>query len=616
MCQHYEPRLVKRRGFLATGVAIVSGCGESVTGRGTSGDRSTNGRSASTATTTRTEAPASPSSVDVRYTASTADGAAVRVTVDVRREGDGPVRLVRSDPSGYAVRRIASDGLEGGGGVWEMADGAGTASATVTLTRTAEEPEVGQFDTVTEEWALLGRGTVRSVLSVETDAPVTRSVETAGPGYLGEDVLLVGDHERTCAVAPETTVTVVTPPSSGRARRQGAVDEGLKQVLTARRTLGFDAGDVNVFSIPGFSAEIGEGISRGAIALNDTEFLTNPGGTNYQYFGEGLDDWPLFDPGDDFPVNPELFGVYLKLLYQYDVRERYDERGYVDVLSRFDHDGVGLPEIAALDVMLRDVTGGRRWVLDVVWGLNALSDFPNSPRVNARSDLPFVRSISRDDFGRLIAAIAGRERDGWLAERFWSGGVDPTAEPRLADVSFAYPTTGLQEVESTWVHEFVHLNQRFSLGPKMQWFTEASANYLSGLHQLYEGQTRFETFYRRYNQDLGGATVADRGRLEGYGADRVLCGLDAEIRRASGDDTLPSVFRAMNDHGERIDVGTFAAIVADVAGTSLDGWLDGHLSEPPAADIPNEPTLFTDRERFDLPMPRELGPGRAGCDGV
>jgi hypothetical protein len=607
---------VKRRRFLATGAAVVSGCGESVTDRGTPGDESTNGQSASTATTTRTEPPASSSSVDVRYTASMADGAAVRVTVDVARAGEGSVRLARSDPSGYDVRLVTSDGLDGGDGGWKMADGAGTASATVTLTRTAEEPAVGEFDTVTEEWALLGRATVRDVLSVDADAPVTRSIETAGPGYLGTDVLLVGDHERICSVAPESTVTAVTPPSSGRARRQGAVVEGLKEIRAARRTLGFDAGDVNVFSVPGFSVEIAAGTSRTGIALNDTEFLVGPGGTNFQYFGGGLERWPLFDPGDDFPVNPELFGVYLKMLYAYDARGRYDESEYLELLSRWDPEDPGLPEIAALDVMLRDVTDGRRWLLDVVWGLNALSDFPHSPRINAQSDLPFVRSISRDDFERLIGAIAGRERDEWLADRFWSGDVDPTAEPRLADVSFAYPTTGLQEVESMWVHEYVHLNQRFTLGSKMEWFREASANYLSGLHQLYEGQTRFRTFYQRYDRDLDGPPPVERGFLGGYPVDRVLCGLDAEIRRASGDDTLLSVFEAMNDHGGPVDLDAFSAIVADVAGTSLDDWLDRHLTASPSAEIPNDPTLFSDRERFDLPMPRALGPGRLGCDGA
>jgi hypothetical protein len=440
-------------------------------------------------------------------------------------------------------------------------------------------------------------------------------METAGPGYLGKDVLLVGDHERTCAVAPESTVTAVTPPSAGRARRQGAVTEGLKELQAARRTLGFDAGDVTVFSTPGVEFTLAEGVSRSAVALNDTEFLINSAGTNFQYFGEGLGHWPLFDPGEDFPVNPELFGVYLKMLFVYDVRGRYDEREYLESLSRWDPEGPGLPEIAALDVMLRDVTDGRRWLLDVVWGLNALSDFPHSPRVNAQSKIPFVRSISRDDFERLIAAIAGRERDEWLAERFWPGGVDPTAAPRLADVSFAYPTTGLQEVESMWIHEYVHLNQRFSLGPKMRWFREASANYLSGLHQLYEGQTRFSTFYQRYNLNLDGPPPVERGFLGGYPVDRVLCGLDAEIRQTSGDATICSVFEAMNDHGDPVDLDAFSAIVAGVAGTSLDDWLDRHLTTSPSAEIPNDPTLFTDRERFDLSMPRALGPGGLDCDG-
>lgn len=384
----------------------------------------------------------------------------------------------------------------------------------------------------------------------------------------------------------------------------------------ARRTLGLDAGDVNVLSLPGYEVEI-EGERRG-LALGDTDLLVAADETvRFGYFGEDLADHPPFEPADDLPLRPEPFGMYLALLHDHATDGRSDRRGYLERLARFDPDGAvpGLPELAALDATLRDATDGRRWLLDVLYGLNALSDHPHSPRVTARSRLPFVASVSRADLERLVAAIAGRERDGWFADRFWPGAVDPTAEPGLADLGFRYPSSRLDEIEQTWVHEYVHLTQRLSVAPEMAWFVEASANYLAGLHQLYEGTVRFGAFYERYDRDLDGPAPVDRGSLGGYAVDRVLCGLDAEIRRASGDRTLLAVVRAMNDHDGRIDRGTFAALVADAAGTSLDGWLDRHLTRSPAAAIPNEPALFTDRDRFDLGLPRALGAGTYGCDG-
>jgi hypothetical protein len=596
---------VNRRTLLVAGATAIAGCGAS-------SDRERTGDPSATAATTRrpTTAPAPP--VDVRYAVSLADGAAVRVTVTVERPDGTDLRLVRSDPSGYDVSWVETEGLEQTSEGWRLPAAVGTGRLVAVLAR----PAATRYDTVAETWALVERSTVRHLLAVDSDAPVSRSVAVPGPGHVGTVALLVGDHERTCLSIDGSTVTAVAPPSADRQRRPGAVRTGVESLLAARRSLGLDAGDVNAFAIPGFEVDV-EG-ERSGLALGDTDFLAAAdGAVRFGYFGEGLTDYPLFEPADDFPWRPESIVIYLSLLHDRNERDGYDEREYLRRLARFDPDAdvPGVPEMAALDAMLRAETDGRRWFLDVVYGLNALSRLPATTRTTAESRLPFTDTVSREDFERLVAAIAGRERDGWLADRFWPGAVDPTTEPGLASLSLRPLPAALQEIESTWVHEYVHLTQRFSVGPEMQWFVEASANYLTGLHLLYEGQTRFMEFHERYDRDFDGPAPVDRGPLEGYAVDRVLCGLDAEIRRASGDETLLSVVRAMNDTGDTVDRDTFAALVADVAGISLDGWLDHHLTTSPSADIPDDPALFTDRDRFGLGMPRALDAGEFGCGG-
>jgi hypothetical protein len=586
------------------GAAAVAGCGSSSERERTAAQPGSTGTNRPTTTST----PA----VDVRYAVSLADGAAVRVTATVVRPVGVDLRLVRSDPSGYGVRRVETDGLEQTPEGWRLPAGVETGRVTFVLVR----PATTRYDTVTEAWALVERSTVRNLLAVDSDGPVSQSVAVPGPGYVGPVALFIGDHDRTCLSADGATVTAVAPPPTDRERRPGAVRTSVESLRTARRSLGLDAGDVNAFAIPGFEVDI-EGERRG-LALGDTDFLAAADGTvRFGYFGEGLTDYPLFDPAPDLPLRPEFLGMYLSLLHDWDGRDGDDEREYLRRLARLDPDAEvpALPEMAALDAMLRAETDGRRWLLDVVYGLNALSRLPATLRTRAESRLPFVDTVSREDFERLIAAVVGRARDGWLADRFWPGAVDPTTEPRLASLSFRAPPAALQEIESTWIHEYVHLAQRFSVGPEMQWFVEASANYLTGLHLLYEGQTRFATFHGRYDRDLDGPAPVDRGPLGGYAVDRVLCGLDAEIRRTSGDETLLAVFRAMNDHGDTVDRDTFAAIVADVAGTSLEGWLDRHLTASPSADIPDDPALFADRDRFGLGMPRALDAGEFGCGG-
>lgn len=161
--------------------------------------------------------------------------------------------------------------------------------------------------------------------------------------------------------------------------------------------------------------------------------------------------------------------------------------------------------------------------------------------------------------------------------------------------------------DNAWLHEYVHTRQNYTLGKKMRWFDEASAEYYAALltyHSVlrtgYEDWVLFHKFHwyvtPRLFSDTVLANVGPRPTAAMYFKGmRVLAALDARIRLASnGENTLEDVFRRMNTHEGVVTYEDFQAFVADAAGQSLDGWLNRYIRTSATPPVPQNSSLFAD----------------------
>lgn len=165
--------------------------------------------------------------------------------------------------------------------------------------------------------------------------------------------------------------------------------------------------------------------------------------------------------------------------------------------------------------------------------------------------------------------------------------------------------TELASVEHPWVHEYVHTSQRFAedddalvMGPEMEWFPEATAEY-------YAARIAFEQGYitaSEYNDELAkpsatsDAVLAEPdtwGRLTEYnkGA-RTMAALDRDIREeTNGTRSLADVFRRVNAERGTVTYAEFVSIVESVSGTSYAEWCEGYVrtdAVAPAATLTEE----------------------------
>lgn len=191
---------------------------------------------------------------------------------------------------------------------------------------------------------------------------------------------------------------------------------------------------------------------------------------------------------------------------------------------------------------------------------------------------------------------------GWNVELADSSGTTLTSN--LSDLGGdgvgAFITNGSPH---TSLHEYVHLEQQFELSSDMEWFREASADYFARLYSLYTGSLEFNGFYSRqsdFSTDQPLSSLTNPQHPLAYAAESLLAALDAKIRENSGDTTLTSVFRVMNDHDSPIDLDAFKNMVRDAAGQSLDQWLERNVTQLAQTTIPESEELFVDRNRFNI----------------
>ena len=187
----------------------------------------------------------------------------------------------------------------------------------------------------------------------------------------------------------------------------------------------------------------------------------------------------------------------------------------------------------------------------------------------------------------------------------------------LTDEFWVHEDAALSTPSNLWVHEYVHTRQSFSLGTRMRWFREASAGYFAARSSLRNDRIERATVVRAFtgktfaNATLSKPATWSSPEVPYYRGPLVLWALDRKIRDATGGERgLGDVFDRMNAHEGNVTYADFRHIVGDVAGQSMDGWLDRYVATSERPDVGQvgveEPDGgLDDRGRPALPGPRE-----------
>lgn len=159
----------------------------------------------------------------------------------------------------------------------------------------------------------------------------------------------------------------------------------------------------------------------------------------------------------------------------------------------------------------------------------------------------------------------------------------------------------LDQAMETWLHEFIHTEQAFSLSEEMMWFTEANADYFDSLALLQFSEIEFATFFEEYADFVADKPVAEIGTTTyppslAYEASSIVAALDAKIRQRTEKKTVVNVFQRMNASSGEVTFVGFTDIVAEVIGERLDPWLESNIRGRANVTIPEDPQLFIKQE--------------------
>jgi len=142
----------------------------------------------------------------------------------------------------------------------------------------------------------------------------------------------------------------------------------------------------------------------------------------------------------------------------------------------------------------------------------------------------------------------------------------------------------LDDPENVWLHEYVHTRQSYRPAEDMRWFREASAEYYAARLSYEQGSITKQALQQHIDGAPSRATLTDPGTWRSdavphHKGARVLAVLDAKIRAETGGHrSLEDVFRRVNRHDGPVTYADFAQAVNEVAGTSMNGWLDRHVA--------------------------------------
>lgn len=163
-----------------------------------------------------------------------------------------------------------------------------------------------------------------------------------------------------------------------------------------------------------------------------------------------------------------------------------------------------------------------------------------------------------------------------VSSPFWLRGE---ASFRFGEV-LVQDTSRLETVNTPWIHEYVHTRQSFDTGPRMSWFTEASASYFTlryGRDKEYISRQELEAYFECQPSDsvLANQSTWQDDSVPYHKGAKVLTTLNQRIQNATdGQKSLEDVMRRINSHPNTITYPEFKQIVSSVSGESMDRWLD------------------------------------------
>jgi hypothetical protein len=193
--------------------------------------------------------------------------------------------------------------------------------------------------------------------------------------------------------------------------------------------------------------------------------------------------------------------------------------------------------------------------------LDALAGARERLAVGSRREAVFMVAVPRDiDWGSKRGIQYGAA-DAWVVD-------DAT----------------LDERNPVWLHEYVHVRQRFSgrnddTAPEAKWIVEAQADYYAGLLALESGRTDFTDFsglLERGERSLyADSTLADPSTWDDsntpYTKGALVYGeIDRQLRLATGGDrTLEDVFRTLNAQEGTVTEADFLGAIEDNGGAKV-----------------------------------------------
>ncbi|MCY4731478.1 hypothetical protein KY092_13035 [Natronomonas gomsonensis] len=270
----------------------------------------------------------------------------------------------------------------------------------------------------------------------------------------------------------------------------------------------------------------------------------------------------------------------------------YQYRGAEPALQRrYDVDGEGVTSSDGSVMYLgphdeyTDTTAGQRFRL-VVPEAAALR-----PSVDAVLSALGDAAARLDVGGRNdeVLAIAAPTGVGWGSLGVQSG----------ANGFWTQDDCRLDNVNNTWIHEYVHTRQEWDRSASTKWLVEATTEYYASLFTYRRGQAPFSAFhdYVSTNRDSGSVLVDPKQWTSSQAyytkGRRVLAALDLEIREATGgESTFQDVFRRINAYNRPLTHTAFVDIVAEVAGRRLDDWLDRYVCGSASPEIPDDEGAF------------------------
>jgi hypothetical protein len=175
--------------------------------------------------------------------------------------------------------------------------------------------------------------------------------------------------------------------------------------------------------------------------------------------------------------------------------------------------------------------------------------------------------------------------------------VDTAAGGHASGNAFWIASDSRYNGTTTWVHEYVHTQQRFAGFDSTIWFTEGSADYYADLYGYYDGHIPFERFHDEVATDTDSDVVVADISVPRQGAytkgERVAAALDQRIRAATdGERTLRAVIRQLNAEGGEVTNADIERVAEEVSGETLDDWFDRYVTGVDTPEVPENSDAY------------------------